>query len=159
MPGSAVSAPAVAEVPPPVRIAIPAIELDEPVVELGLTPEGTMEVPSDYGDVGWFADGGRPGGIGPTVIAGHVDSTTGPAVFGRLPQLSAGDVITTTNSIGETTRYRVDSVGDFSKNEFPTVDVFGATPEDRIRLITCSGNFDAAVGSYERNFVVFGVRT
>jgi hypothetical protein len=31
-------------------------------------------------------------------------------------------------------------------------------PGDEIRLITCSGDFDATVGSYERNLVVYGVR-
>lgn len=140
------------------RVAISAIELDEPVIELGLASDGAMEVPSDYGDVGWFGGGGRPGGIGPTVLAGHVDSATGPAVFDRLRELSDGDEISVTSSAGGEARYRIESVGNFAKDQFPTVDVFGATPADVIRLITCSGDFDAGVGSYEQNFVVFGVR-
>ncbi|MDJ0392166.1 class F sortase [Rhodococcus sp. G-MC3] len=108
--------------------------------------------------MGWFSEGGRPGGIGPTVLAGHVDSVTGPAVFDKLRQLNAGDVVTVTSSAGDSAHYRVETLGDLSKSDFPTVDVFGATSADRIRLITCSGDFDSAVGSYSRNLVAFGSR-
>lgn len=145
-------------IPVPERVAIQAIGLDEPLVELGLLTDGQMEVPSDYDDVGWFAGGGRPGGHGPSVLAGHVDSTTGPAVFDGLRRLSWGDVVAITSAAGEEAHYRVTSTGEFSKDDFPTVDVFGATAADTVRLITCSGDFDAAVGSYDRNYVVFGER-
>lgn len=140
------------------RLEIPEIDLDEPVIELGLTADGHMEVPSDYDDVGWFSGGGRPGGIGPTVLAGHVDSATGPAVFDRLREVSRGDVVTLENSSGVAANYRVESAENYSKSSFPTVDVFGAIQADVIRLITCSGAFDEAVGSYDKNFVVFAVR-
>lgn len=143
----------------PTRLSVEAIDLDEPLIGLGLTENGEMEVPSDYDDVGWFTGGGRPGVIGsPTVLAGHVDSTTGPAVFDRLSELRPGDVVTVGDGTGGRVDYRIDRVGDYGKVEFPTVQVFGAVPTDEIRLITCSGDFDASVGSYERNLVVYGVR-
>ncbi|WP_256991215.1 class F sortase [Rhodococcus sp. 06-235-1A] len=136
-----------------------AIDLDEPLIGLGLTESGEMQVPTDYDDVGWFTGGGRPGAIGsPTVVAGHVDSTTGPAVFDRLSELRPGDVVTVADEAGGSTEYLVDRVRDYGKVEFPTALVFGAVTADEIRLITCSGDFDSAVGSYERNLVVFGVR-
>ncbi|MGV8875853.1 MAG: class F sortase [Rhodococcus sp. (in: high G+C Gram-positive bacteria)] len=140
-------------------MSAPAIDLDEPLIGLGLTDSGEMQVPVDYDDVGWFTGGGRPGAIGsPTVVAGHVDSTTGPAVFDRLPELRPGDVVTMVDETGGLAEYVVDRIGDYGKAEFPTALVFGAVPADEIRLITCSGDFDAAVGSYERNLVVYGVR-
>ncbi|GGF96467.1 hypothetical protein GCM10007304_08030 [Rhodococcoides trifolii] len=142
---------------PPVRLVATDIDLDEPLVQLGLT-DGGMEVPSDYGDVGWFAGGGRPGGFGPTVLAGHVDSTSGPAVFDRLDELAEGHIVTVLSEDGTRADYRISRTTEFSKREFPTTRVFGATPGDEIRLITCSGDFDSAVGSYEENLVVFGVR-
>ncbi|MGA9870301.1 MAG: class F sortase, partial [Rhodococcus sp. (in: high G+C Gram-positive bacteria)] len=142
----------------PTRVSIPSIELDEGLVDLGLTDTGEMEVPSDFDDVGWFTGGGRPGGYGPTVLAGHVDSTTGPAVFDRLPELAVGELVTVTDESGRVARYRIERTADYAKSEFPTAMVFGATRTDEIRLITCSGAFDAAVGSYERNVVVFGSR-
>ncbi|MCZ4520582.1 class F sortase [Rhodococcus ruber] len=143
----------------PTRLSAPTIDLDEPLIGLGLTEDGQMQVPSDYDDVGWFTGGGRPGAIGsPTVLAGHVDSTTGPAVFDRLSELRPGDVVTVADATGGRADYRIDRIGDYGKAEFPTAVVFGAVPADEIRLITCSGDFDAAVGSYERNLVLYGVR-
>ena len=65
----------------PVRLVIPAIGVATPLVRLGLEPGGGMAVPSDFGRAGWFAEGPAPGQVGPAVIAGHVDSRTGPAVF------------------------------------------------------------------------------
>ncbi len=145
--------------PAPARLSAPTIELDEPLIGLGLTEDGQMQVPSDYDDVGWFTGGGRPGAIGsPTVLAGHVDSTTGPAVFDRLSELRPGDVVTVADETGSRADYRVDRIGDYGKAEFPTALVFGAVAADEIRLITCSGDFDTSVGSYEQNLVVYGVR-
>lgn len=145
-------------VPSPNRVVVPAIGVDEVLVDLGLTESGAMEVPSDFGDVGWFTGGGRPGGLGPTVLAGHLDSKTGPAVFDRLPDIAVGESVMVFDDEGVAAGYRITSIGDYDKDDFPTADVFGALPTDEIRLITCSGDFDSTVGSYERNVVVFGVR-
>ncbi|OZC76621.1 sortase [Rhodococcus sp. 06-462-5] len=158
--GIAPTAPAADSVrPAPTRVSAVDIGLDEPLIGLGLTASGEMQVPTDYDDVGWFTGGGRPGAIGsPTVLAGHVDSTTGPAVFDRLSELGPGDVVAVEDEAGGRAEYRIVEVGDYGKAEFPTALVFGAVPADEIRLITCSGDFDAAVGSYERNLVLYGVR-
>lgn len=114
-----------------------------------------MEVPTDFADVGWFTGGGRPGGIGPTVIAGHVDSASGPAVFARLSDLVVGDTVRVTDVAGTPFDYVVTRVGDYAKAHFPTAEVFGATATDELRLITCTGLFDRSVGHYEDNRVVF----
>ena len=139
----------------PARVDVPAIDLSEPLIDLGLDGEGAMEVPVDADDVGWFTGGGRPGGRGPTVIAGHVDSTTGPAVFFRLDELVVGDEVTVTDVEGGVVRYTVTEVIDVPKAEFPTARVFGAQPTDQLRLVTCGGAFDRASGHYEENRVVF----
>ncbi|WP_411699889.1 sortase domain-bontaining protein [Conyzicola sp.] len=140
---------------PPASVTIGAIALDEPLIDLGIQADGSMEVPADFADAGWFTGGGRPGGVGPTVIAGHVDSATGPAVFARLTDLVVGDTVRVTDVAGAPFDYVVTRVGDYSKADFPTTEVFGATPTDELRLITCTGLFDRAVGHYEDNRVVF----
>ncbi|WP_370544899.1 class F sortase [Frigoribacterium sp. VKM Ac-2530] len=139
----------------PARVAVPAIELDEPLIGLGIASTGAMEVPVDADEVGWFTGGGRPGGRGPTVIAAHVDSTSGPAVFFRLSELVPGDEVTVTTVEGTAVRYVVDEVVDVPKAEFPTARVFGAQPTDQLRLITCGGVFDPGSGHYDQNRVVF----
>ena len=42
---------------PPVRLEVPAIGVAARVVRLGLGPGGAMQVPGDFGAVGWFAGG------------------------------------------------------------------------------------------------------
>ena len=144
-----------AEGRPPASVSAPSIGLEEPLIDLGIGADGKMEVPSDFDDVGWFTGGGKPGGRGPTVIAGHVDSVTAPAVFFRLHELAPGDEIAVTDIDGRVVTYVVTEVADFPKDDFPTARVFGATPADELRLITCGGFFDASSGHYEDNRVVF----
>lgn len=144
---------------PPQHVRIPAIGLDAPLIDLGIAPNGQMEAPVDYDEVGWFTGGGRPGGYGPTVIAAHVDSPTGPAVFLRLHELAEGDSVEVTDSAGTVFRYSVTAVADYPKSAFPTQQVFGAVAADELRLITCGGVFDSAAASYVDNRVVYAVRT
>ena len=117
-----------------------------------------MEVPADFNEVGWFTPGGRPGGMGPTVIAGHVDSPTGPAVFFELRDLVEGERLQVTDTSGTVFEYEIYRVGDYPKAQFPTAEVFGAILTDEVRLITCTGLFDDSIGHYEDNRVVFARR-
>lgn len=142
----------------PVRVVIPALGLDEALIDLGIAEDGTMEVPVEYDEVGWFTGGGRPGGTGPTVIAAHVDSPTGPAVFQSLRDLAAGDTVEVQDADGRTHSYRVTEAADYPKSAFPTARVFGATARDELRLITCGGIFDRNAGSYVDNHVVYAER-
>jgi sortase (surface protein transpeptidase) len=142
----------------PARLTVPALGLDEELIDLGIGTDGTMEVPQDFSRVGWFTGGGRPGGIGPTVLAGHVDSAVGPAVFFDLGLLQAGDRFSVTDVAGAVFDYEVYRAEDFPKDEFPTGEVFGALLDDEVRLITCTGLFDESVGHYEDNRVVFAAR-
>ncbi|WP_285136956.1 class F sortase [Microbacterium sp. lyk4-40-TSB-66] len=139
----------------PARVVIPSLALDEPLIELGIADDGGMEVPVDYDEVGWFSGGGRPGGTGPTVIAAHVDSPTGPAVFQALEDLAVGDVVEVYGVDGVLQLYRVTETADYPKSAFPTARVFGATARDELRLITCGGVFDRDAGSYVDNRVVY----
>jgi hypothetical protein len=140
---------------PPVRLAIPAIGVATPLVRLGLEPGGGMAVPTDFGRAGWFAEGPAPGQVGPSVIAGHVDSRTGPAVFYRLRELRPGQAILVERADGTRLRFVVEQARSFPKDGFPTAAVFGPVPSAALRLITCAGDFDQARRSYRDNLVVF----
>jgi hypothetical protein len=138
-----------------VRVVIPAIGVATDLTRLGLEPDGTMAVPDDFHQAGWFAQGPAPGQPGPAVIAGHVDSRTGPAVFYRLRELRAGHVIHITRADGTRLRFVVESARSYPKTSFPTAAVFGPVPSAALRLITCGGDFDRASRSYRDNLVVF----
>ncbi|ALE78640.1 hypothetical protein WY02_09550 [Pseudonocardia sp. AL041005-10] len=136
----------------PTSVRIPAIGVDEPgLVRLGVAADNTAEVPQDFDRVGWFDRGGNPG---PTVLMGHVDSRSGPAVFFDLRDLEPGDVVEVGRSDGSTLRYAVERTQQVPKDAFPTFEVFGAASPDLLRLVTCAGDFDRGERSYVDNFVV-----
>ncbi len=144
-----------AEAADPTVVKIPAIDVEAPIIALGLRDDGSIEVPEDADDTGWWQDGPEPGEAGPAVILGHVDSYTGPAVFFRLDELTAGDEITIDRADGSSVTYAVDRIEQYSKDEFPTEAVYGSTDEPVLRLVTCGGLFDRDVRSYTDNLIVF----
>lgn len=139
---------------PPERISIPSIGVDAPVGRLGLLPDRTLEVPTDWDATGWYEGGPLPGDRGPAVIAGHVDSKSGPAVFYRLDDLNPGDRIDVVADDGSTKTFQVTKTDRYPKGDFPTVAVYGLTPDPELRLITCDGDFDRSSGHYDDNLVV-----
>lgn len=164
-PGPAPSpAPAEQAVAAPVSVAIPAIDVRSDLVRLGTNGDGTVEVPplaeDDQG--GWYERGPAPGAVGPAVILGHVDSQEwGPGIFFDLGALRAGDEVAVTREDGSVATFAVDRVERHRKDDFPTIEVYGNTDDAQLRLITCGGDFDSAVRSYEDNVIAFAtlVRT
>jgi Sortase domain len=140
---------------PPVALAIPAIGVAGPLEYLGVDGAGRLAPPVDPVLAGWFAGGVEPGQAGPAVIAGHVDSRSGPAVFYRLGDLRPGDTVDVTRADGSLVSFRIDDVAEHPKDEFPTAAVYGPVPGAALRLITCSGRFDRSTGHYRSNLVVY----
>jgi hypothetical protein len=142
--------------PVPVSVEVPSIATASPLIDLGLDAAGELEVPEDFDLAGWFTGGGRPGEAGaPLVIAGHVDSFTGPAVFARLREVAPGDEVVVADAHGGSVTYVVDRVEIHGKDAFPSLDVYGVTAEPTLRLITCGGGFDTASRRYLDNVVVY----
>jgi LPXTG-site transpeptidase (sortase) family protein len=139
----------------PTTIRIPAINVEAPMTPLGLDDAGALEAPGDFEVVGWYEDGPEPGEAGATVVAGHVDSYEGPAVFYRLRELVAGDQVQVIGADGVAVTYTVNRVGQYPKDGFPTDEVYSASSNSTLRLITCGGDFDRAERSYKDNVVVY----
>jgi len=152
----AVPVPTVAELPPPSRVRIPAIGVDSALESLDVDQAGALKGPVDYGKAGWYAGGIAPGEVGPAVIAGHVDSAGGPAVFYRLRDLKPGDGIEVARG-DQWVKFRVVASERYPKSQFPTDRVYRPTPVPELRLITCGGTFDRNRRSYEDNIVVYAV--
>ncbi|MEV0715602.1 class F sortase [Asanoa sp. NPDC050611] len=145
-----------AALPPPSEVRIPRVAIRSSLVGLDLDSKGELEAPVDYAKAGWYEQGTLPGEPGPAVIAGHVDSYRGPAVFYRLRELRPGDTVEVRR--GDTwLPFRVVATGHYPKDKFPTTRVYGATPGSELRLITCGGEFDRSRRSYRDNVVVYAV--
>ena len=139
----------------PARVRIPAIGVDAPVGDLGLNPDRTLEVPEDVRATGWWSGGTKPGGAGPAVVVGHVDSESGPAVFYRLRELEAGDRVEVVAADGAEVGFTVDSVATVPKDAFPTAAVYGPTSGPTLRLVTCGGEFDDESEHYRSNTIAY----
>jgi hypothetical protein len=150
-----VSLSALAQAPKPVWLTIPAIGVKAPIVTLGLNRNGTLQVPSSTTVVGWYTNSPRPGATGSAVIAGHVDSRSGPAVFFWLRTMHRGEHIYVRRADGTLAVFTVTAVRTYAKARFPTATVYGPVPDAELRLITCGGTFDYARGSYLSNVVVY----
>jgi hypothetical protein len=157
-PIAAVAQPQSAGVALPVTLTIPAIGVQTRLVHLGVTAAGTLQVPSSTAVAGWYTGGPRPGAIGPAVIAGHIDSHVGPGIFFRLSQLRPGDRVYVRRADGSLALFRITAVRSYAKDHFPTLAVYGPTPDAELRLITCGGIFDPKLGSYLSNTVAYAVQ-
>ncbi len=151
--------------PQPAAAVATATTLDVPrlgirrsaLVELGVDTAGVLVPPVSTAVAGWYTGSAVPGRVGPTVIAGHVDSTTGPGIFYRLDTLRPGDLVAVGRSDGVTVGYRVTGVLTVPKDVFPTGQVYGPAPDPELRLITCGGEFDHTARRYLRNVIVSAV--
>jgi hypothetical protein len=139
----------------PRELRIPSLRVRTGVVPLAIDQAGRMQVPQDPATAGWYVGSPAPGDVGPAVIAGHVDSATGPAVFYRLAGLRPGAAVEVVRSDGRTARFRVTEVARYPKTGFPTDRVYGPVPGPSLRLITCGGRYDRARRSYSDNVVVY----
>jgi hypothetical protein len=137
------------------RIRVPSIGVDAKVLNLGLNPGGTLQVPTDAADAGWWSGGAAPGQPGPAVIVGHVNWDGRSGVFARLGKLRRGAAILVSHPGGATDRFLITRAAVYPKAAFPTQLVYGPRAAPVLRLITCSGRFDAATGHYAQNLVVF----
>lgn len=139
----------------PVALGIPALGLTVSLSMLGLNPDGTVEVPTDVQQPGWYRFGPTPGQDGSAVILGHVDSYRGPGVFFELRTLRVGDPIDVRLTDGVVADFEVTAIATYSKNRFPAQLVYGPHGYSALQLVTCGGTFDPATGHYLSNIVVY----
>ncbi len=139
----------------PVRLTIPRLKIDAAVEQIGLMPDRTMEVPKRFDTAGWYMLGRRPGELGNAVLAGHLDSKTGPAIFWRLKELQPGDEVIVTGDDGQERRFLVRARETYRYDQVPIKQIFGRSQEIGLNLITCAGAFDRRTQNYEQRLVVY----
>ena len=152
----AVLAPAV-----PTRVRIPAIGVNAPLTALSLGSDGKLAAPPD-GDrnlAGWYRAGTSPGSIGTAIIAGHVDTHQGPAVFYGLGALKKGNTIEVDRADHVDAVFTIDAVEAYAATDFPDRKVYAPANRPELRLITCGAGFDKKRQQYLGNVVVFAHMT
>lgn len=140
----------------PVRLKIPVINVDAPIEDVGLTPDGAMDTPKDFGDTAWYQLGPRPGEQGNAVIAGHVDRVGGEAVFWDLRQLTPGDEIIVMSENGIAHHFAVTGLQRYALDTAPLTEIFGSTDGIHLNLVTCDADtpFNRASGEYGGHLLI-----
>jgi sortase (surface protein transpeptidase) len=139
-----------------VHLRVPSIGVDAPVVPVGLTPIGEMELPP-ASQVGWYRLGPRPGALGSAVLAAHIDFGGQAGAFYALPALQLGAEVVVTEPPGVERRFVVTTREQIAKTEIDLARYFTRDGPARLVLITCGGVFDTGAGHYADNIVVTAV--
>ncbi|WP_328350699.1 class F sortase [Streptomyces sp. NBC_00457] len=154
--GAFLRAPSALPYAAPERVRIPAIQVDAPMMPVGLDAAGWVDAPppEDPNLAGWFTGAVTPGEKGTAVIVGHVDNTQGPAVFYGLGALKKGYRVEVARKDAKTAVFEIYGIEVFEKNNFPGDRVYASKGSPELRVITCGGGFSKQNG-YDGNVVVF----
>lgn len=150
------TATSVVATPLPTAVRIPRLGVESTLIQTGIAPDGTAEVPP--GGAGapasWMTVSPRPGEQGPAVLLGHVDGGGSPGVFAKVGELRPGDEVLVDREQAPSVRFEVYRVQQAPKTAFPTDLAYGDTAGAELRLITCGGAFDRDAGHYQDNVLV-----
>ena len=138
----------------PARIDIPSIGVSADIQPTGILENGEMGVPDDVDEVGWFEPGYLTGSRGHSVLAGHVDSLTGPAIFYDLDKVKIGETIAVTDAEGREMVFEVTEIASYETDQAPIQEIFGPSDKRMLNVITCTGVFNRNIGSHEERLVV-----
>ncbi|MFF7859276.1 class F sortase [Rhodococcus erythropolis] len=145
-------------VPEPTALRVPRVSLDARVQDVGVEDDGTVEIPDNAGQVGWYRHGPAPGAsAGSAVLVGHVDDRTGDlGAFAELYEVRKGDDVAVARKDAPPVRYEVTAREVVDKNELPD-EVFRHHGRPVLTLITCAPPYDRERGGYQRNLLVYAV--
>lgn len=130
----------------PVRLSIPRLYVDAPIVTLGVASDQTPQVPRSGEEVAWYDFSAQPGRGDNAVLAGHVDWRTRngdaiPGVFYRLREVEIDDVIQIDLEDGTELQYRVTGNIAVKFDDPNVVKVMEPASKDVLTLITCGGTW------------------
>ena len=132
--------------PPPMRLAIPRLYIDAPVITMGLGADQYPEVPERPDQVAWYNFTASPGQRSNAVLSGHVDWQTQThqpiaGVFYQLRALEIGDALTITLEDGAQLQYRVTGNVATGYEDPNVLKAMNHTSREVLTLITCGGTW------------------
>jgi hypothetical protein len=148
---------AVKRVAAPTRVIVAALNIDGPVIPVGVNADSQLDVPPDARTLVWYKHGPSPGEPGSAVIAGHLNWRGTSGIFARLDEIPVGATITVIYDDGSQKDFIVSSVELVPKPAVAVDGIFATDGEHLLRLITCGGEFEKKVRSYRSNVVVTAI--
>ncbi|OAE03419.1 sortase [Arthrobacter sp. OY3WO11] len=149
---------AVSAAPVPVSLTVAGTPIDMPVVPVGVSDGGAMEIPDAFDRAGWYRFGPAPGAAsGTSVIAGHIDTKSDTAPFSALKSVAAGTLVRVGREGAPALNYRVVSVELMAKDRFDGSSVFRRSGPHELKVITCGGEWLDERMDYSDNVIVTAV--
>jgi sortase (surface protein transpeptidase) len=139
----------------PLALSIPSLGINEvPITPLTIN-EGTLEVPDQAYQAGWYKDSPAPGELGPAIVVGHYDWEDGPALFINLHAIQIGQFIHIIRDDQTEVKFVVSDVKQYDRKYIPAEQTYGNSDYAGLRLMTCAGYFDKDLNSYSDNIIVY----
>lgn len=146
----------------PAALRIPTLEIDAPVVSVGLTSSGAMDAPNNLIEVGWYDKSARLGEDSKysVLMDGHYGTSWNQGVFYNLYKIKVDDQIVMATESGEEAVFKVVEIERKALEEVDMNKALYVYPDARqsLTLITCEGDYDAARQTYNDRVVVYAVR-
>ena len=144
--------------PAPRFLTVDGTTINMPVVEVGVGPDGAMEIPEPFNEAGWYRFCPAPGApAGTAVIAAHVDTTSDSAPFSQLKTLAPGTLVTVQREGAAPVTFRVTGVELMAKDAFDGASVFRRDGPPELKLVTCGGRWLDEEQDYGDNVIVTAV--
>lgn len=163
----------------PLELRLPSLEINAPVIGVGITPTDVMDAPMGpaedpvWQQAFWYRGSAVPGALSTALIAGHVGGHGRPAVFADIDQLRPGDPIVVRDtrtgldvrfSVTDSKTYSLDEASDPAvlTQMYGAGPVAGNLPEpsadglSHLTLVTCAGTFKA--GTHDHRLAVYATR-
>ena len=145
------------EGPIPTSVSIESIGVAAaPVLGVGVEQNGDMEIP-DADGVGWYRFNPAPGQPGSAVLAAHISFDGSPGVFRYLGEVAVGHLVLVSFDDGSEAEFEIIERTQYDKLELPFDRIFSKEGGPVLTLITCGGDFNRSLRSYEDNVVAYAV--
>lgn len=144
--------------PAPRNLTVDGTTINMPVIGVGVSPDGQMEIPEPFEEAGWYRFGPAPGAsAGTAVIAAHVDTTSDSAPFSQLKSLTPGTLVTVQREGAGPVTFRVTGVELMAKDAFDGASLFRRDGPPQLKLVTCGGRWLDEQQDYGDNVIVTAV--
>ncbi|MCB5291629.1 class F sortase [Arthrobacter sp. SO3] len=144
--------------PAPRFLTVDGTAINMSIVEVGVSPDGAMEIPESFNEAGWYRFGPAPGAAaGAAVVAAHVDTTSDSAPFSQLKSLEPGTFVTVRREGAAPLTFRVTGVELMAKDAFDGASIFRRDGPHQLKLVTCGGRWLDEQQDYGDNVIVTAV--
>jgi sortase (surface protein transpeptidase) len=90
------------------------------------------------------------------VLAAHIAFDNRTGVFRRLSSIEVGDRFSVVFDDGTVRKFEIFEVDQYDKQELPFDRIFAKEGDPVVALISCGGEFNRSLGSYDDNIVAYG---